>query len=131
MSLSEADFPTWIFFTGPASYPVPSDQTNKRLAKETREFTASLYVGIAQAGIDGEAERKVQPYVDSARNMIQRHARLWDGDPAHEVPGVQRAYLMRDSGVSVLRFGDAAVRYLGVSYVIRVDVLNEVIYANQ
>lgn len=131
MSLAETDFPTWIIFTGPATYPIPGDQTDRRLAKETRDFTASLYVGIAQAGIDGEAERKVQPYVNTARNIIQRHVRLWDGDPLHEVPGVQRGYLIRDTGIATLRFGSAPVQYLGISYVVRVDVLNEVIYARQ
>lgn len=131
MSLAETDMPTWIFYTGPATYPVPGDQTDKRLAKETRDFTASLYVAIVQQGNPGEAERKVQPYVDTSRNIIQKHVRLWDGNPYNETPGLQRAYLVRDTGVAVLRFGGTEIRYVGVSYTVRVEVLNEVIYARQ
>ena len=132
MSLAETDFPTWILFTGQAVYPALPDQTENRLAKETRDFTCSLYVGIAQAGLDGEAERKVQPYIDPSRNWIQKHIRLWDGNILHEVPGVQRAWLIRDTGVAVLRYGNNnPVSYLGCSFVVRVDVWNEVIYANQ
>lgn len=129
-SLNESDLPSWIILTRDATYPNPPEQTDDRLARETRDFELRLYVTLAQSGIDGEAERVVSPYVDYARNHIQKHVRLWDGNPYHEVPGLQRAYLLRDSGATTLRFGGSdKPLYLGVSYTVRVECLNEVLYA--
>ncbi len=129
-SLTETDLPTWIFIPLNATYPVPPDQTDDRLARETRDFDLRLYVTIAQSGIDGEAQRKVEPYLDYGRDHIQRHVRLWDGNPYHEVLGLQRAYLVRDSGVATLRYGsEDKPLFVGISYTVRVECLNEVLYA--
>ena len=128
MSLAETDLPSWIFFTGPARYPVPPDQTYERLAKETRDFTARLYVLPAQAGIDGEAERRVQPYVDIARDLMQRHVQLWAGNPYDEPVGINRAYLVSDTGiVGNLVYGKT--QYAGIAFTVRVEAVNEVNYA--
>jgi hypothetical protein len=131
-SLTETDLPTWIFIPLGATYPNPPDQTDDRLAKETRDFEIRLYVTITQTGIDGEAQRRVEPYLDLARDHIQSHVRLWDGDATHEVPGLQRAYLLRDTGVSTLKYGIAdKPLYLGIIFTVRVECLNAVDYANQ
>lgn len=126
MSLSETDLPTWVLFTGPATFPIPPDQSIDRLARESAEFTAELYVCLAAAGIDGEAERRVQPYVDSARDIIQSHIQLWDGDPTHRVPGIKRVYLLRRSGIGVLTYGQT--KYNGITFTVRVDADNLVNY---
>lgn len=132
MSLSETDLPTWVMFTGSGSYPVPPDQTIDRLAKETRDFTACMYGVYVQQGIDGEAERKVEPYLDYARNLIQSHPLLYDGNISDIVPGIMRAYLVKDDGIVVLPYGGAAVqRYVGLRFTIRIEGLNEVIYGNE
>jgi len=132
MSLTETDLPTWIFIPLAATYPYPPDQTMERLAQETRDFDIRLYVTIAQTGIDGEAQRKVQPYMDIGRDHIQKHVRLWDGDPYHEVEGLQRSYLIRDSGPATLRYSAAdKTPFLGISYTVRVECLNAIDYANQ
>jgi hypothetical protein len=130
-SLTETDLPTWIFLTRAANYPNPPDQTQGRLAKETRDFDIRLYVTIAQTGIDGEAERDVEKYLDYSRNHIQSHTQLWDGDPAHRVPGLQRGWIVSDSGVAKMVYGskDNPV-YLGISFLLRVEFLNKVIYAS-
>ncbi len=129
-SLTETDLPTWIFIPKDATYPVPPDQTDGRLAQETRDFELRLYVTIAQSGIDGEAQRKVEPYLDYGRDHIQKHVLLWDGNPYHEVPGLLRAYLVRDSGVATLRFGSQdQPLYVGISYTVRVECRNLVEYA--
>jgi len=132
MSLTETDLPTWIFIPLPATYPNPPQQNEENLADETRDFDLRLYVTITQTGIDGEAQRRVQPYVDIARNHIQRHVRLWDGDPYHEVFGLQRAYLLRDTGPATLRYGikDQPL-FLGIAYTVRVECKNDISYANQ
>jgi hypothetical protein len=131
-SLTETDLPTWIFVPRAATYPNPPDQTEDRLAKETRDFELRLYVTISQTGIDGEAQRQVEPYIDPARDHIQKHVRLWDGVPDHEVPGLMRAYLLNDTGVAKMIFGSADKPiYAGISYTVRVECLNLVEYANQ
>ena len=127
-AISETDFPVWFFFVGPATYPVPPDQSLDRLARETRDFTARLYVGVAQEGINAEAEAKVRPYVDVARDLMQSHIRLYSGLPYDEVPGVQRAYLVRDTGVAVFPFGPPPPLYIGIGFTVRVDALNLVNY---
>jgi hypothetical protein len=130
MSLTETDLPTWIILSLAGTYPNPPDQTYDRLALETRDFSFRLYANISQSGIDGEAERKVEPYLDYSRNHIQRHVQLWDGDPTHRVPGIQRGYIIRDSGVATLRFGSKdQPLYIGIDFTVRVECKNEVIYA--
>ena len=129
MSLAEPVLPAWIFFTGNANYPVPPDQTDGRLAKETRDFTACLYVMYTQAGIDGEAERRCEPYVDYARNLIQSHPLFYDGNPSDVVPGIMRAYLVRDDGITPLKYGNDS--YIGLRFHIRVEGLNQVNYGNE
>lgn len=129
MSLSETDLPTWILFTGAASYPNPPDQTVDRLTKETRDFQCCLYVCLTQAGVDGEAERLVEPYIDYARNMIQSHPLLYDGNLADVVPGIQRAYLVRDEGIVVLPYNNQ--KYDGLRFTIRIEGYNLVTYGNE
>lgn len=131
MSLSETDLPTWVVFTGGASYPNPPDQTIDRLAHETRDFTCCMYGAYVQQGIDGEAERTVEPYLDYARNLFQSHPLLYDGNISDIVPGIMRAYLIRDDGIMVLPYGNPASRYAGLRFIVRIEGLNEVIYGNE
>jgi hypothetical protein len=131
MSLAETDLPTWILFTGSASYPNPPDQTVDRLAKETRDIMCCLYVCLQTAGIDGEAERKVEPYIDYSRSLIQSHPLLYDGNISDIVPGIMRAYLIKDDGIVLLPYGNPAQKYDGLRFTIRIEGLNEVIYGNE
>ena len=125
MSLPESDLPLWIIFAAPATYPWPPDVSMNRFATETRDFDCVLYVCIAQAGIDGEAERKVEPYLDAARNLIQIHPLLYSNNMAQIVPGIMRAGLVRDSGIASLRFNPRdPSTYAGVRYTIRVEGKN-------
>jgi hypothetical protein len=131
MSLSETDLPTWIIYTGAASYPNPPDQTVDRLAKETRDFACCLYVQLTQAGIDGEAERLVEPYIEYSRNLFQSHPLLYDGNISDRVPGIMRAFLLRDEGVVVLSYGNPVQKYDGLRFVLRMEGLNVVNYENE
>lgn len=131
MSLPETDLPLWAVYTGSAVYPSPPDQTIDRLAHETRDFMCCMYGCIVQSGIDGEAERKVEPYLDPSRNLFQSHPLIYDGNISDRVPGIMRAYLTRDDGLVVLPFGDPTVKYLGLRFTIRIEGLNEVIYENE
>jgi hypothetical protein len=132
MSLAETDLPTWIIFSGNATYPNPPDQTVDRLAKETRDFVCCLYVCYSQTGIDGEAERKVEPYINAARALIQSHPLLYDGNISQIVPWIMRAYLIKDDGIVVLPYGASIpVKYNGLRFTIRVEGLNVVNYGNE
>ena len=129
-SLAETDLPTWCIFTKPASYPNPPDQSAGRLAMETRDFDAVLFVGVAQAGTDGEAEFKASPYIDYARDTIQSHVQIYQDTPP--VPGILRAYLIKDSGVMVRKYSpNDPAPYIGITYTVRVEGRNTVVYAKQ
>ena len=131
-SLPETDLPAWIIFTNAATYPVPPDQTVERLARETRDMALCLYVSVAQSGTDGEAEAAVEPYIEMARNLIQSHPLLYDGILADIVPGIMRAYLVRDEGVVVLKYGmQNPIQYNGLRFTLRIEGYNEVLYGNE
>lgn len=123
-SISEGDLPMWILFTRQATYPVPPDSSALRLLRETRDFDCRLYVALGQAGIDGEAERKCEPYIETARLLIQTHPLLQEDTAPSYVPGIQRGYPVRDSGVVTLSYGSPANSYVGLNFTIRVDALN-------
>lgn len=128
MSLSEADFPTWIIFTRGGSYPNPPDQSDDRFASEIRDFECRLYVGLSQTGQDGERERWVQPYLDPARNLIQSHIQLYEPTVSSPTPGIQRGYLIRDGGVAVFKFNEPGPIYMGLTFTVRVEAENKVVY---
>jgi hypothetical protein len=130
MSLADTDLPTWCIFTKAATYPNPPDQSDGRLAKETRDFDAILFVSLAQSGTDAEAEFRASPYVDYARDWIQSHIQLYQDKPP--VPGIMRAYLIKDSGIIVRKYApNDPVPYICIGYTVRVEGRNTVNYASQ
>lgn len=127
MSLAVTDLPTWIIFARQATYPVPPDQSENRLAMETRDFELTLFVAQSQSGTDGEAELKCEPYLDYCRNWIQSHVLLSD-TVADQVPGIMRSYLVRDTGIFTRRYTSGPELYIGVAYTVRVEGRNIVSY---
>lgn len=127
MSLADTDLPTWIIFTGAAQYF--RDRSVDRLSKEVRDFHLCLYVIQSQAGLDGEAERRVEPYLDYSRNLIQQHPLFYDGVIGDIVPGIQEAYLIKDDGIVILPFNNQ--KYDGLRFTVRVEGYNRVIYGNE
>ena len=123
-SLTDSDLPIWIIFTRNASYPVPPDSSEERKWHETRDFDCKLFVEHGQAGIDGEAEAKVEPYLHPALTLIHNHPLLQEDTAPDYCPGVQRGYLVNDKGVSTLTYGDAQDKYIGLWLTVRVEVLN-------
>lgn len=125
MSLAETDLPTWIIFTRPGAGRVPPDQGMNRLWYETRDFECRLYVAFGQAGIDGEAERMVEPYLDPALALIHSHPLLQEDTAPDLCPGVQRGYYVKDTGVTTIPFGKPApANYVGCVFTVRVEVYN-------
>ena len=131
-SISETKLPCGIIFTGAGRYPNPPDQSMDRVARESRQFAIEFYLAMAEAGVDFQAEERAEPYLDYTRDWLQSHPQLWDGVPAHQPHGDQRAYTVSDSGLtSRLRFTTAEVKYLGIAYIVRVEEYNEVKYYGQ
>ena len=131
LSLPETDLPTWVMFTGAGIYPNPPDQTVERFSRESRDIVCCLYICYTQAGIDGEAERKVEPYLDYARGVIQSHPLLYDGQISDIVPGIMRAFLIKDDGIVVMKYGKTPSVYDGLRFTIRIEALNEATYGNE
>ena len=67
-SLSETKLPFAIIYSGAGRYPNPPDQSENRLARETRQFAIEFYLMMAEAGIDFLAEERAEPYLDYTRN---------------------------------------------------------------
>lgn len=126
MSLATTDLPTWVILARNATYPTPPDQSEHRLASETRDFDFVLFVAQSQSGTDGEAELKVEPYVDYCRNWIQSHIQLYVN--ADQVPGIMRSYLVRDTGIFTRRYTSGPELYVGIAFTVRVEGRNIVTY---
>ena len=123
-TLADSDLPVWIIFTKAATYPVPPDSSEDRKWHETRDFDCKLFVEHGQAGIDGEAEAKVEPYLDPALTLIHNHPLLQSDTAPLLCPGIQRGYLVNDKGVTTLVYGKAGDQYVGLWFTLRVEVLN-------
>ena len=130
-SLPETDLPVACIFTRTATYPVPPPQSYDRFYPETRDFDFAFFIAIAQSGLDGEAEARVEPYIDYCRDWISSHIQLYDEKTQNPIPGIQRSYIVKDTGVFIRKFNPDSVLYSGVSYTVRVEGKNVITYANQ
>lgn len=109
-SLPDSDLPLIIPMTGAATLT----RMGENLAEETRLFLIRLYVVPIQAGFDGEAERKVEPFFDSVRNAYLSHPLLGNGAKDSALPFVIRSAWNGDGGVMVLPY--AGQNYLGAEF---------------
>jgi hypothetical protein len=111
--LTPAQFPAFINKMGPAQVIKLSDF----LWYENRDYLCHLLVINVQAGISGEAERKVEPFIIPCRDTFLKHPGL--GINTSDLPiGVQRSVYIGDTGIAVITF--SGTQYLGVEYRIRV-----------
>jgi len=131
MSLADTDLPTWIIRVAGARYPNPPDQAENRLSHEDRDFELILFVCMAEFGIDGEAERKTEPYIDYSRNLIQSHPLIYDGKLADIVPWISRAFLLSDNGHAERRYTANGPFYETISFTVRVEGRNRLTYGNE
>jgi len=131
-SLSETKLPCSVIFTNSSKYPTPPPVTIDRFYPEASDFILEFYITKAQAGVDFVAEERAEMYLDYTRDWLQSHPQLWDGDPAHAPVGIQKAYTVSRTGItSRLAYTIGEEKYLGFSYVIRVEADNEVNYYGQ
>lgn len=109
-ALADSDLPAFCTFAGPATVAILSEG----LAEETRTWLMRLYVKPILSGIDGEAEKAVEPFLLSVRNAFLAHPLLGNGTKDSALPFVEKAVWLGDSGVQVIGF--AGQQYLGVEY---------------
>jgi hypothetical protein len=120
--LPESDMPIVCAFVGPE---VRSGAGNP--AEFTRTFLLRLYVVPVQAGYDGEAERRVEPFLMSVRDVFLSHPRLGLGTAQSALAFVRRAEWLGDGGVAVLPY--ARQQYLGAEFRLNVSMIVPIQYA--
>lgn len=122
MSLPESDLPISCVFVG---QEVRSGGNNP--AEFTRTYLLRLYVVPVQAGYDGEAERRVEPFLMSVRNVFLSHPGLGLGTPQSALPFVRSTEWLGDGGIAVLPY--AKQLYLGAEFRMNVTTIVPIQYA--
>lgn len=120
LALPETDLPLVVIFTGPTRSVT---NIGGDLYQESRQFNCRLYVVPVGQGIDGEAERKVEPFIERGERLIMSRESLGDGDVADFIAGVFVVVYMGDSGVQVMRY--AGIDFLGVEFRVAIDAVIE------
>ncbi len=115
------DLPAFVNFTGAAQ--MRAQGANYR--QENRVFLMRLYAVHVQSGIDGEAERALEPFFESVPAAFLSHPSL--GMNGNLLPGILQTDFMGDNGVQVFEF--AGERYLGVEFRLSVTRILGVVYA--
>lgn len=123
-SLADSDLPAFCTFAGPAMI-TPIAET---LVEETRTWLMRLYVKPVLQGIDGEAEKDVEPYLTSVRNVFLSHPLLGKSTKDSVLNWVEKATWLGDSGIQVLGF--AGQNYLGVEFRLGLTVIVPVAIAS-
>lgn len=123
-SLADSDLPAFCTFAGPAMI-TPISET---LVEETRTWLMRLYVKPVLQGIDGEAEKAVEPYLTSVRNVFLSHPLLGKGTKDSTLNWLEKAVWLGDSGIQVLSF--AGQNYLGIEFRLNLTVIVSVTIAS-
>ena len=116
-SLADSDLPAFCTFAGPAVI-TPIAET---IVEETRTWLMRLYVRPVLQGIDGEAEKEVEPYLTSVRNVFLSHPLLGKGTKDSVLSWVEKAAWLGDSGIQILSF--AGQNYLGIEFRLSLTVI--------
>lgn len=119
-SLPESDLPLFVNFTGPT---LEFTNIGGYFVREKRQFNCRLYVAPIQSGVDGEAERKVEPFIEAGMRQFLSYKSLGDGNPDDLIEGVFAFEYLGDSGVTVLRYADSP--FLGVEFRVAVTAIVE------
>lgn len=120
-SLPPGDLPILILFTGPVT---AFGRISEQLAEETRTYTLRLYVRPIQAGVGGEAERAVEPFLTSLRDAFLSHPALGLGTALSQMPFIESSTWLGDGGIVVLPF--AGENYLGAEFRLSVKSIVQV-----
>lgn len=121
LSLAGANMPCFVNLTRQAT--VDWEQGSD-LEIETRLYAMQLYVMSFGQGIPGEAERKCEPFFPLIRDTFAARPGL------ENLPGVQKATFLGDSGVIIMSYPLQGERYFGVEFRLQVSEIVERSYAN-
>lgn len=116
-ALADSDLPAFCTFVGSAAM----NALGETLAEETRTWLMRLYVKPILQGIDGEAEKAVEPFLASVRNTFLSHPLLGKGTKDSVLPYIEKAAWLGDSGIQVL--GYAGQNYLGVEFRLAITMI--------
>lgn len=109
-ALADSDLPAFCTFAG-GSVITPISET---LIEETRTWLMRLYVKPILQGIDGEAEKSVETFLVSVRNVFLSHPLLGKGAKDSVLPWIEKVTWLGDSGIQVLSY--AGQNYLGIEF---------------
>ncbi len=124
-SLPPDQLPVFLNFTGPCQMQKFSDS----LAHERREFIMRLYVKPKGAGVDGEAEKAVEPYLARVRDAFLGRPMLSLGTilaPAMDY--IEPCEWLGDSGVMILLFAEEG--FIGAEFRLAVKTFVPIAFAN-
>jgi hypothetical protein len=118
-TLPPGDLPLFVTFIGPAQ----DDWKNwgADYDMETRQFLMRLYVMEEGAGITGESERNVTPFLERVRDMFAARPGLGTGVVGTQLAGVMEAQFMGDKGISILPYGGDG--FIGAEFTLQVGWL--------
>jgi hypothetical protein len=108
-AIAAGDMPLGLVMTGPATYSAVGAATDVDLP--TRTYLVRLYVAHISAGVSGEIEALVEPFLESVPAALAANPRL--------NRTVLRARVVRDSGVRTLPF--QREEYLGTEFSVEVE----------
>jgi hypothetical protein len=115
--LPEPDMPLFGNFTGPATYDWITLGSDEDL--EARIYLMRLYVKKATQGIDGEAEKKCEPFFESVPRKFAARPSLGLGTAGSNLVGVQMATLLGDGGISIFNHPTGS-QYIGIEWKLEV-----------
>lgn len=109
-SLADTDLPAFCTFAGPATV----NSTSETFVEETRTWLMRLYIKPVLQGIDGEAEKAVEPFLERVRDAFLSHPLLGKNIRDSVLPWIRKTAWLGDSGIQVLSY--AGQNYLGSEF---------------
>lgn len=125
-ALPLTDLPYVNNFVGPVT---DFSKIGDELAVETRSYVLRLYVKPAQSGYDGEAEKAVEPFLISFRDVFLSHPSLGLGTDSSDIDFVEKMDWLGDGGVMVFPIGEKE-KILGTEFRISVKTIVPITFAN-
>lgn len=127
-SLPPSDLPAFVNFVGPSMENWQALGSN--YDQEGRTFIMRLFVKGVQQGVDGEAEKACEPFLERVRDAFSGRPGLGlghsSGSAGRPLDGVMGAYLAGDSGISPMLY--AGEEFLGTEFRLHVQQVVGVTY---
>lgn len=118
--LPDSDMPLFMNFTGATMEFV---SLGGGFYREKRMFIPRLFVARIQQGIDGEAERKVEPFLSLGMQQFLAHPSLGNGNEDELIVGISSLEYLGDGGVQVLVFQNE--QFVGIEFRLAITAIVE------